>query len=183
MLGESTPKVKVSKATAKTRHHRPRSEWTPNDVAAEFRERVQQAVPDLVGYLPLAKNGVLVAATRKRLRTTPEVELALMEIFLVEDSHLKTITKQPQAAFRLWISTWPRNMNRALEMAGRPALGATEASESHESDGVGFVPDSPAGRPEVPVLIASDGVSEFPDTTLGRKRLARFEEFLKRHNQ
>lgn len=165
----------LSKRSPKNRHQRPQSEWTPNDVAAEFRARIESAVPALTGFVTGKNNGLMVAATRQRLRTTADVELALMEIFLIEPREIAAITKAPHMAFRMWIATWPRNMNRARDMVGLPPLGAPEASESlvDASVGTGSQPSSYEGS--VGSLVASDG-TEFPDTPLGRRRLAKYEE-------
>lgn len=166
---------RLSKRSPKNRHDRPQSEWTPNDIAAEFRSRIEAAVPALTGFVTGKNNGLMVAATRKRLRTTPEIEMALMEIFLVEEREVSAITMAPHKAFRFWLATWPRNMNRARDMVGLPPLGAPAASESDASPSAGYGDQYEASGGSVGSLVASDG-TEFPDTPLGRRRLAKYEE-------
>ena len=174
------PDPKVAKSNPRNRYQRPVSSWKPVDVAMEFRTRVEEMAPALTGYLTGKRNVIMLGATRKRLKTTPEIELALMDLFLAEEREVRAITAHPTMAYRFWIATWTRNMDRARAIveASGTAPAAPESPKAPIYDYGGQLLVSGAPVDAVGSLSASDGTT-FPDTPLGAKRLAKYEAYLK----
>lgn len=169
---EQKPKVKASKRDTRTRAQRPISEWTPNDVLAEFRARVEQRCPALRNLLPLRKNGAILASMRKKHETTPYIELALIDLYLMKGFDSGKARRNPDYVFLSWFTSWTRNLDEARHMVDNAPQEALYAPEKVEDD-KSYVPatsEAPRG-----LLRASDG-REFPRTITGRKRLENYEK-------
>jgi len=159
------PKPKADKRKASTRGQRPESEWTANDVAAEFSHQLGLRFPYTPGLVNVnALRGALLK-DRAKYGTTPEVEMELMRMFFEDESNLKDADAQAAKIHGRYLKMFRTSLNKAYERLGLEAnlrvLGSELAPEVEEE-----------------YLVASDG-RRFDNSIVGRKMMARYEQRLK----
>jgi len=156
------PKPKADKRDSKTRGQRTRSEWTANDVATEFSQKLGRKLPYTAGMVNVGKIRGALASYRKNYRTNADIELEIMEMFF-DDAHImRVVDKDPYKASNIYLGMFKSHLPKALENLGHTG----SAMEVHE----------PSDTPEY--IFASDG-RRFDNTLVGRKLAERHEERLK----
>ncbi|CAB5219684.1 hypothetical protein UFOVP221_115 [uncultured Caudovirales phage] len=151
---------KADKRDSKTRNRRPRAEWTPNDVATEFSQRLGRKLPYTAGMVNVGKIRGALASYRKNYRTNADIEIALMDMFFDDERILQTVDKDPSKAPTIYLGMFKSHLSKALEQLGH----STEASPVDD--------DTPE------FVYASDG-RRFDNTIVGRKLIERHEQRLK----
>lgn len=167
VIEKVTPRVR--KNDTSTRTQRPKSEWTPWDVAAEFESRVRSIVPVMAANAFSIKDlaGAL-AKQRKASDISPLVELELMDMFF-EDPWVRTKGKEsPGFMMGRYLKSFTIHFNQALRN-----LNMTQREAPADI--------SSTVEPATDFVYASDG-RRFDNSMPGRLALERYEEKLRRKN-
>ena len=164
-------KTKIPRNRVSTRHQRPREEWTAFDVAAEFADSLYEKYPKYFGLMHLTSNGKALAANRKRVGTTPLLELEMVRIFLSDERNLRNLDERLPKLFSHWLANWGDLLPRARKSLGVSSPRNVETGSSRAT----VAPAATTSNK----LVASDG-TEWDNTITGREWLRRYEERLKR---
>lgn len=156
------PKPKADRRKANTRGQRPESEWTANDVAAEFAHQLGVRFPYTPGLVNVTAIRGALLKYRSQYNTTPEVEMTLMRMFFEDESNLKEADSEAHRIHGRYLNMFKTHLNKALDSLGL---------DTHQRV------DTPIVADDSPIkyVYASDG-RRFEDTHLGNKRLAQYEE-------
>lgn len=152
------PKPKVDKRKSATRNQRPQSEWSPNDVAAEFSFRLGRLFPYIPGLVDTAAIRGALMKYRKQYGTTADVEVELLRMFFADDRNTKNADEQARRIHTRFLGMFQTHLKEAYSRLGTPMPKAEGIAKPVEN---GY-------------LVASDG-REFPTGITGRKRLAEYE--------
>lgn len=159
------PKPKADRRKASTRGQRPESEWTANDVAAEFAYQLGRRFPYTPGLVNVnAIRGALLKY-RSQYNTTPEVEMELMRMFFQDEHNLKNADENASRIHGKYLNMFKTHLSKAYDALGM---------DMNLRVSVEMV----ANSPEPGYVYASDG-RRFESTVLGHKSLARYEQRLK----
>jgi len=165
LLDEDVPKAqsKVSKRTSKTRHLRPEEEWTALDVAAEFKQRVMNRIPDAMNVVNTIKLSKILAKNRKDFNLTPLVELEVMELFLDDWWFKNKAHVEPHYIVGKFLRFFTSHLNKALKGLGYKGVEQTK--------------DVREVKERSELIYASDGTA-FDNSIPGRVELKEYEEGL-----
>ncbi len=158
LLDEVQPAQKVSKRDPKTRHQRPREEWTTMDVASEFTFRVYDNVRGIPGMVNTMNLKHALAANRKKFGITAETELVLLDKFFGDARNLATIKRMPKQTTGVFLNFITNNITSVTNNV--TVESAVQMAE------------------ELEFLVASDG-TKFDKSMPGRVELAEYEQSLK----
>ena len=166
-IAAKTAGPKPSKRNPKTRHQRPKEEWTSADVASEFSSRVYQAIPGVPNLVNTEKVRGALAKMRKQFDSNALIELEIMKIFF-EDPWLKSNGQDnPQFIAGRFLKMFTQHYDQALRNLGLPPR-ETPTDQDVTVDVAEFV-------------YASDG-RRFDNSMPGRAALDRYEDKLRRKN-
>ena len=157
---KDAPQPKIRRSDPKTRGRRPEHEWTPMDVAAEFSFQVGRKYPLLPGTVNVKTLSGALAKFRKQYETTALIELELLRLFMADESNFRNIGDEAPFLYKMFLSSFGKNMNQARENLG---LGRVNAKLDTE--------------PTSARLTASDGRT-FQNSLSGRTQLERHEKRL-----
>jgi len=168
LFGDEKPaaekkKLSTDKRDPKTRKRRPQDEWTPNDVAAEFRDQLTKLYPYMPPLVNTKNLAGALAKYRKDSGITAIVELELLRLFVEDPRNHADWEKGEmyQYLYKRFLNSFKTLMPTALKN-----LGITTDT----------VPEEMKIRTDV--MYASDG-REFANTIPGRKMLERHEQRLR----
>lgn len=166
-IAAKTAGPKPSKRNPKTRHQRPKEEWTSADVASEFSSRVYQAIPGVPNLVNTEKVRGALAKMRKQFDSNALIELEIMKIFF-EDPWLKSNGQDnPHFIAGRFLKMFTQHYDQALRNLGLPPR-ETPTDQDVTVDVAEFV-------------YASDG-RRFDNSMPGRAALDRYEDKLRRKN-
>lgn len=149
----------VSKADPKTRHQRPQSDWTPNDMASEFAARLYDKVRGIPGLVNIRKLAPILGKYRKERGTNALLELEVMDMMVIDQYVLGQVKRDPANAWKIYL--------RMLATHGQKAL------TNLAMDDTALDTDS-----EDKYIYASDG-RQFNNSITGRASLERHENKIK----
>lgn len=159
ILAKVEPK-KVNKRDPRTRNSRPDYEWTAQDTAAEFGNRLRLQFPGLPPLINTGQLSVILAKYRKELATTALVELELIKIFFENEKNVTYVARQPDKAMGAFLTLFKSRLSDAMErLSMSQPQRNTDNEVARDSD----------------YVYASDG-TKFENTLVGRKALQRHEE-------
>ena len=160
-LFEEDKKPKIgppSKANQKTRHLRPKAEWTPRDVAAEFSTRLYKHVANIPNLAAGSKLAPILAKYRKQYATTAEIELEIMDMLFNDHRQVTVLKKEPHKAMNYYLRMLTTDFEQAVKnLAMRQPVDKQESAE---------------------YVYATDG-KRFDNSMFGRRQLEKYEEGLK----
>jgi predicted transcriptional regulator len=152
LLDSDKPASSDVKKTPKTRHSRPKAEWTSSDVASEFAYQLYQRVRGVPGLINISKLAPVLGKYRKDYGTTALYELQVLDKLLGDNRLLAEVKKAPHNAWKLFL--------RMLATEGGSATIEAPTEDIVEQ------------------LVASDG-RKFDNSVPGRLALDRYEKKLK----
>ena len=147
----------VSKRDPKTRHQRPKAEWTTWDVSSEFAYQLYQNVRGIPGLVNISKLAPVLGKYRKDHGTTALYELEVLEMLVGDERNLVKVKKEPHNAWKLFLRMMATHGNQATEQI----IAETETAIREE------------------FLFASDG-KRFDNSMPGRVALENHEQKLRR---
>lgn len=150
--------VEKIKKVPKTRHLRPRNEWTAHDVASEFTAQVYDRVRGIPGLVNTRNLGIALATNRKKFGITADQELQLMDRFFTDDQNLLAVKRFPKRTTGIFLSYITKNI---ADISNTVTVEQVVAMED-----------------KLEYLHASDG-RKFLKSMSGRQELAEYEEMLK----
>jgi hypothetical protein len=162
------PKPKVDKRKSSTRNLRPESEWTTNDVAAEFSQQLGKRFPYTPGLVNTTAIRGALSNYRRQYGTSPEVELQLMRLFFDDDRNLKNADSEAHRIHGRYLNMFKTHLSKAYEMLG------LEPNQRLTGLASGV---SPTASPLDEYVYASDG-RKFDKSIAGRSALKRYEQKL-----
>lgn len=112
------PKPKADRRKASTRGQRPESEWTANDVAAEFAYKLSRHFPKSPGLVNVAAVRGALMKYRSDFGTTPEVEMELMRMFFEDEYNIKLAGEAPSRAHGRYLAMFKTKLPQAHERLG-----------------------------------------------------------------
>lgn len=156
------PKPKADRRKSSTRGQRPESEWTANDVAAEFAYQLGRRFPRLPGLVNVTAVRGALMRYRGQYDTTPEVEMEIMRMYFEDEYNLKLAQESPTRAHGKYL-----------------AMFKTAIPKAHERLGLDYFESRVVIEPEddIDYVYSTDG-KEFDNTPTGRVALASYERFL-----
>lgn len=146
------------KKIPKTRHQRPQSEWTANDVAAEFTARVYDQVRGIPGLVNTRNLGIAMSANRKKFGITADQEMTILEKFFVNEQNLLAIKRSPKKTQNIFLHFITQNI--------------TDVSNTVT------IEQKVALEDQLEYIYASDG-KKFLKSASGRQELKEYEEELR----
>jgi hypothetical protein len=155
------PKPKADRRKASTRGQRPESEWTANDVAAEFAYQLTRRFPGVPPLVNVAAIRGALLKYRSNFNTTAEIEMELLRMFFEDEYSLKDAKENASRLHGRYLQMFKTHLDRAHERLG------FEAPRRAVLD----VPD------ETEYIYSTDG-HEFENTTIGRRALENHERSL-----
>lgn len=162
------PKPKVDKRKSSTRNLRPESEWTTNDIAAEFSQQLGKRFPYTPGLVNTAALRGALSTYRTKYGTSPEVEMQLMRMFFDDERNLKNADSEAHRIHGRYLNMFKTHLSKAYEILGlEPNQRITGITS-----GVSY---TDSGRDEY--VYASDG-RKFDNSIAGRSALTRYEKKL-----
>lgn len=166
-IQDGKPKPKADKRQSKTRGQRPESEWTTNDIAAEFSHQLGRRFPYTPGLVNTSALRGALSKYRAQYSTTPEVEMELMRMFFEDDRNLKNADTEAHRIHGRYLNTFKTDLAKAYER-----LGLEHTSRLLNTD-----LDTPvvAAETQVEYIYASDG-RRFANTVFGRRAMEAHEE-------
>jgi hypothetical protein len=153
------PKPKPNKRSASTRGQRPESEWTANDVAAEFAYQLGRRFPRLPGLVNVAAVRGALMRYRGQIETTPEVEMEIMRMYFEDEYNLKLAQENPSRAHGKYLAMFKTHIGKAHERLGLDYFESRVVIDPTD---------------DIAVLFSSDG-REFEDNMSGRAALKAYE--------
>jgi hypothetical protein len=168
-LDGGQPKPKVDKRKSSTRNLRPESEWTTNDIAAEFSQQLGKRFPYTPGLVNTAALRGALSNYRRQYGTSPEVEMQLMRMFFADQHNLKNADSEAHRIHGRYLNMFKTHLNKAYEILG--------LEPNHR---VTNLPSGVSSETELSdkYVYASDG-RKFDRSIVGRSALKRYEEKLK----
>lgn len=159
LLEEKTSEpVKVKKNDPKTRHMRPKEEWTAWDVASEFAVRAYSVVRGVPGIVNTKALAGALRANRTKFGITAEQEVTLLDKFFADTRNHVKMKKFPKGTHGIFLNFITNHISEvANKVTVEDALALVESLE---------------------YVIASDG-RKFDNSMPGRAALARYEEKLR----
>lgn len=152
------PKPKADRRKSSTRGQRPESEWTANDVAAEFAYQLGRRFPRLPGLVNVAAVRGALLRYRSQFDTTPEVEMEVMRMYFEDDFNLKLAQESPSRAHGKYL-----------------AMFKTHLTKAHERLGFDFESRVVIEQDDTTEYVYSADGRKFENTIVGRKMLERHE--------
>ena len=157
LIDEPVPVDKIKKIP-KTRHLRPQSEWTANDVASEFTARVYDQVRGIPGMVNTRNLGIAMSTNRKKFGITAEQEMELLEKFFVNEQNLLAIKRSPKRTQNIFLHFITQNINDVSDVI--------------------TIEQKIALEDQLEYIYASDG-KKFLKSASGRQELKEYEEDLR----
>lgn len=171
LFGDEKPaaekkKLSTDKRDPKTRGRRPQEEWTPGDVAAEFRAQLTKKYPYMPPLVNTKELAGALAKSRKTSGQTPLVELEVLRIFMADPKNHADWEKAQLHGYlyKRYLKLLQTHTPVAMKNLG---LEVTRPETERR------VVDDKVGK-----LYASDG-TEFDSTLPGKKALERYEQKLR----
>jgi hypothetical protein len=158
--------LSTDKRDPKTRGRRPQEEWTPADVAAEFRAQLTKKYPYMPPLVNTKELAGALARSRKSSGVTPLIELEVLRIFMADPKNHADWEKAQMHGYlykrflKLLQTHTPVAMKNLGMDVTRPLTERRVVDDRVEK------------------LYASDG-TEFDSTLPGKKALERYEQKLR----
>lgn len=156
------PKPKADRRKSATRGQRPESEWTANDVAAEFAYQLGRRFPYTPGLVNVAAIRGALMRYRGQFGTTPEVEMEIMRMYFEDEYNLKLAQEKPTMAHGKYLAMFKTAIPQAHERLGLDFFESRVVIDQEEA---------------VEYLYSTDG-HEFENNMSGRAALASYERRL-----
>jgi hypothetical protein len=112
------PKPKADRRKSGTRKQRPESEWTANDVAAEFAYQLGRRFPRIPGLVNQAAVRGALMRYRSQFDTTAEVEMEIMRMYFEDEYNLKLAQESPTRAHGKYLAMFKTHIPQAHERLG-----------------------------------------------------------------
>jgi len=138
------------KRVPKTRHLRPRENWTANDVAAEFTMLAYDKVRGIPGMVNTRDMAIGLSQYRKKHGITAKDEMAAMDKFFTDDRNLLSLKKYPKRSVGIFLNFLTQNIaDVSNEVTIETAVAMVDQLEYlYASDGRKFL-KSISGRAEL----------------------------------
>lgn len=156
------PKPKADRRKSSTRGQRPESEWTANDVAAEFAYQLGRRFPRLPGLVNIAAVRGALMRYRSQFDTTAEVEMEIMRMYFEDEYNLKLAQESPTKAHGKYLAMFKTHIPKAHERLGLDYLESRVVIDQEDAS---------------EYIYSADG-RQFENNFSGRAALASYEQRL-----
>jgi hypothetical protein len=158
--------LSTDKRDPKTRGRRPLEDWTPGDVAAEFRAQLTKKYPYMPPLVNTKELAGALARSRKSSGVTSMIELEVLRLFMADPKNHADWEKSQLHGYlyKRFLKMLQTHTPTAMKNLGLNVVRPTKEVQVFE-DRVGKV-------------YASDG-TEFDSTLPGKKALQRYEQKLR----
>jgi hypothetical protein len=161
-MSQGQPKPKADKRKSSTRSQRPQSEWTANDIAAEFSERLAKLFPYTPGLVNVSAIRGALLKNRKQYGITPDIEMEIIRMFFADARNTKNADENARNIHAKFLHMFKTHLKDAYASLGIAMPKNEAVTQSTEVD----------------YLVASDG-QRFDNSAIGRRLLKQHEQDLK----
>lgn len=158
--------LSTDKRDPKTRGRRPQEDWTPADVAAEFRAQLTKKYPYMPPLVNVKELAGALARSRKSSGVTPLIELEVLRLFMADPKNHADWEKAQLHGYlyKRFLKLLQTHTAVAMKNLGIDVLRPKTEKQ---------VIDEKVGK-----LYASDGTA-FDNTLPGKKAMERYEQRLR----